>query len=328
MQDQIKVSIETTDGRAVRVYSHDGRFYIESHEDMVYRIRVKNKTGKRIKAVIAVDSISIITGKAVTFKAAESGYILEPYAEEVFKGYRVDHNQVAEFKFVKRDASYATGKGEGANNGVIAVWAYAEKEKAPAPDMAEFWRKQYEDEKSRPKEKEYVYPWRPYWERPYHRPLYPHHDSPIWCSASGYSKSSNTLLRASAMGATSNNVGSFTASLCSADAGESTRGIIGRATVNELGKLSSLPTRDYNEHEVLNVFAHGSSWGDALADKVNEVNFETGKLLEEVVIYYAPAEGLKALGVDLTREKKIAFPQPYKTEFCSAPAGWGSGIKR
>lgn len=309
-QDNIRVSVETPDGRAVRVYGHDGRSYIESREDMVYRIRVKNQTANRIKAVISVDGISIISGKPVTDSKEETGYILQPYAEELFKGYRVDDNQVAEFKFVKREASYATEKGEGANNGVIAVRAYAEKESQADKRLKEM-QEQIDALKNRPRDKEYIpypvypvrpyRPWRPYWEDTYadwgYRPS-------IWMCAVGQS---------------SDTVTSSTVSNCSFQSTQTTMNCS-----SEMTELRAMAASESTQLDS-NPFAHGSSWGAALQEKVTHVAFEVGKLIAEVSFFYAPLEGLKALGVNVTREKQVVFPQAFKAGYCAPPKGWHSG---
>ncbi len=184
-QDNIKVSLETKDGRAVRTYVHEGRTYIESHENVEYRIRVKNKTGKRIKACVSVDGISIVTGKAISDKPDETGYVIGPHAEELFKGYRVDENTVAEFKFVKKAVSYATEQGAGQGNGVIAVRAWSEKidpNKENVDKLAKLIKDYGEKIKSTPV-KEYV-PY-PVWPTPrdYNPWVYPTYPD-IWCSTS------------------------------------------------------------------------------------------------------------------------------------------------
>lgn len=310
--NNIKVSIETPDGRAVRTYLHDGRYYIESHENMVYRIRVKNQTGNRIKAVIAVDSISIITGKPVSDKSDETGYILEPYVEELFRGYRVDANQVAEFKFVKREASYATEKGEGQGNGVIAVRAFTEK--SNLDQKLKDLNEKFKEWQKRPVEKEYVPvypPW--YWDYPYYpKPRRPYYDTTFCQSWGASTKASNSTDGI----VTSNTVygsteGCYTTKM---------------DTGNVLRAASLVPEKEIDE--TTNIFQHGSGWGSPLEDKVKEVPFEVGELLAETVIYYAPLESLKTLGVNVTKEKQITFPKPFKTEYASPPVGWSSGKAR
>lgn len=304
--DNIEVSVETKDSRPIRTFTHEGKTFIESKENAIYQIRVKNKTDKRIKAIIAVDSVSIVTGNPITDKPDETGYILNAYEEQVFKGYRVDQNQVAEFKFVKREASYATEKGEGGNNGVIAVRVFAEKER-PNTDI---WQKLYEMERNKPREKEYI-PIRPwYWEDqwyPYHRPIWT--STPYWWETT-YCKS------------TSDNVADLMGTGTASCAADSTMTLMNCSLNTEkIGKL--VP----DHQEAVDAFQHGSGWGDAVADKVKEVAFEVGRLLAELSIYYAPLAGLQALGINVTREKQVTFPEPFKREYASPPKGWHSGVK-
>lgn len=312
--DNIKVSVETSrEGRPVRTYVHDGRTYIESHEDLVYRVRVKNLTSKRIMAVISVDGRSIVTGKPVSTDSTETGYILGPYAEELFRGFRVDENQIAEFTFGKRETSYATEKGDGQGNGVIAVRAFAEKEKAE--DKIDKLQKLFEEFKDRPREKEYIpYPVRPwYWEDHwYPRPR----PQPIWYWDGGYTTCGTPM----AMGASKscdNSLRATSFNMCAttSDAAMGSQNAMPMAAVAQSAVEEPSP------------FGHGTHWGQAVADKVTEVAFEVGNLLAEVAIYYAPVAGLIALGVNMTRDKQVAFPEAFRKTWAEPPKGWTSGVK-
>lgn len=305
MNKDIEVRVETPDGRAVRIYGYEGRSYIESHEDMVYRLRVKNKSENRIKVVISIDGVSIVTGQPVTDSKDESGYILEPYAEELFRGYRISDNDVAEFKFVKREASYATEKGEGANNGVIAVRAYVEKESLAEKRLKEM-QKQLDELKGRPREKEHIpypvypiRPWRPHWENIY--PDWTYRPS-IWTCGT----LSTDAVIGTVVGDTSANI-SQTMMNCSTE--------LRACAMASESSLDSSP------------FEHGSGWGEALQERVIKAAFEVGKLIAEVSIFYAPLAGLKALGVNVTLAKQVAFPQAFKQGYASPPKGWHSGQK-
>lgn len=301
-KENIQVILETKDGRSIRSYKHDGKTYIESHENLEYRIRIKNKTGKRIKCCIGVDSVSIITGKPITNSPEETGYIIGPHAEELFKGYRVDENTVAEFKFVKRENSYATESGEGQGNGVIAVRAFAEKESVK--DNIAYWKELYEKERNKPKE--YIplpYYVRPWWDYPKYPTWYGTDQIVFKCS-------SDIVGAVDSPAYTYNSAGT-----------DQNCGAINSAAIDN-------QTTTNVELSAKNIFSHGSSWGEAIAEKVNEIAFKVGELLEEICIYYAPLEGLKDLGVNVSREKSVAFPEPFKKEWAKPPKGWTSGQAR
>ena len=60
------VSVEIVDrdtGQVLEVYQHAGRSYIAGRPGARYAIRISNRSGARVLAVTAVDSINILTGK-------------------------------------------------------------------------------------------------------------------------------------------------------------------------------------------------------------------------------------------------------------------------
>jgi hypothetical protein len=56
-------------------------------------------------------------------------YILEPYGQAVFDGWRTDHNQVYRFFFTAAENSYAEAFGDKSAMGVIALAVFNEKPK-------------------------------------------------------------------------------------------------------------------------------------------------------------------------------------------------------
>ncbi len=306
--DNIRLVIEATDGRPLRHYSHEGKTYLESHENREYQLRIKNLTNHRAKCVVSVDSLNVISGKPASNDPSETGYILAPHEEQIIRGYRIDQDTVAAFKFVRREASYATEKGAAQGNGVIAIRAY--REKKAKPDMAEVWRKMYEEERNRPKEKEYIpYPVRPwywedgYWHRPY-RPYRPWGD--VWYGGCAIGGGSSEFTGDTVFTCASNN------------ASDTIGGAVGKTLTSCSASVRSMSMDSVDEAP----FAMGSTFGAAVKDAVKEVAFETGELLEEVVVYYTHKDGLKALGVDIERIKAVAFPEPFKKTFCEPPSGW------
>ncbi len=295
-----------THGKPVAQYTHEGKTFIESRENSEYSLRIKNHNSHRVKVVISVDSLNVISGKPASNDPQETGYILGPNEEQTIKGYRVDGDTVAQFKFVKRDKSYATEKGEGAGNGVIAVRAYAEKQDQ-VQTLLDAWR---EAAKNHPKEKEYIYVDRPYpvyprpwyWETHWYKgttfPTLPTFGD-TWCSASntlGVPTTSNTVFGATAQCTTEMNL--MNCSLTS--------------HVADSAQVKIEPQS----------FDMGSAWGQAVKDVVTEVKFEVGGLLAEVAFYYASLESLKLMGVNVERVKAVTFPEPFKREYCAKPSGW------
>ena len=69
-------------------------------------------------------------------------------------------------------------------------------------------------------------------------------------------------------------------------------------------------------------FDLGSTWGQTIYDKVVNVEFERGALLETLVLYYASKSTLEAAGIQLTTEKAVSFPDPFPGKFCSPPRNY------
>ncbi len=152
MENQhVSLVLETKDSRVIRSYEHDGKTFVQSVEDTDYQLRIKNKTNGRVKVVASVDGLNILNGEPVSDKPDEPGYLLNAFAEELFKGFRVDENTVAAFRFTKKEGGYAQSKGMGASSGVIALRVFSEKEniKSHLDDL----RKKYEELLNRPREK-------------------------------------------------------------------------------------------------------------------------------------------------------------------------------
>jgi hypothetical protein len=67
-------------------------------------------------------------------------------------------------------------------------------------------------------------------------------------------------------------------------------------------------------------FDMGTGFGDHKKDKVTEESFERGTELETMLIYYASAQSLREIGIDV--DKKVAvttMPQAFASGFCTAP---------
>lgn len=57
----------------------------------------------------------------------------------------------------------------------------------------------------------------------------------------------------------------------------------------------------------------------AVTDKVRDVEFKVGRVLEVHSIYYASRQGLLFMGVPCYNEAKVAFPNAFPGKFCKPP---------
>jgi len=114
-------------GKRIRNYTHDGNTFIEGRQGTEYSVELKNIFSTRKLFVVSIDGINVISGKPAT-EDPYNGYIINGFDSLDLKGFRVNNEDVAAFKFVKSDDSYANGiTNDKINNGVIGVKVYDEK---------------------------------------------------------------------------------------------------------------------------------------------------------------------------------------------------------
>ncbi|MEE9303707.1 MAG: hypothetical protein V3U84_07960 [Thiotrichaceae bacterium] len=128
------VSIEIINDRGRRFAKHQHRngyksrrAYLEAKKGQNYKIRVRNRTNKRIAVVIAVDGRNIISGKKSNLQNHERMYVLAPHQSATYKGWRTGKNSVNRFYFTASGDSYAAAWGDRSAMGVIAAAVYEEK---------------------------------------------------------------------------------------------------------------------------------------------------------------------------------------------------------
>lgn len=127
---KVVIKIEDENGNQLPGVKHEGTIHVAATEGERYRIRVKNTTNKRVLAVITVDGRNIVDGKPGSVDG--NGYVLSPYEEHAFDGWRQTDSTVAAFRFGKKEQSYSSEMGSPENVGVIGVAIFEEKE-IPAP---------------------------------------------------------------------------------------------------------------------------------------------------------------------------------------------------
>ncbi|MEW6332916.1 MAG: hypothetical protein AB1558_01455 [Thermodesulfobacteriota bacterium] len=134
----VEVRIVSDDGRTLPVYPvtqrrGERRVYAEAVRGDHYRIAVKNRLGRRVGLVIAVDGRNIISGSTSWLKNSERMYILEPYGSGEFAGWRTAQDRINRFYFTDAPDSYAAAFGDESAMGVIAVAVYPEVQRCRAP---------------------------------------------------------------------------------------------------------------------------------------------------------------------------------------------------
>jgi hypothetical protein len=138
--DAVDVSIVSEMGYDIPLYpaapgGSGKRVYAEAVKGDNYTISVRNRLNRRVGLVIAVDGRNIITGKKSWLKRKERMYILEPYEQEEFKGWRTGDDRINRFYFTTAADSYAAAFNDESAMGVIAVAVYPEKRHYEEHDM-------------------------------------------------------------------------------------------------------------------------------------------------------------------------------------------------
>jgi hypothetical protein len=116
------------------VYPHRGRHYVAGRPGARYAIRVTNRTGERVLAVMSVDGVNIVTGQTAAWN--QGGYVLQPWASHEITGWRKSTQEVAAFEFAALSDSYAALTGRPNDVGVIGVAVFNERVAVPLQPIA------------------------------------------------------------------------------------------------------------------------------------------------------------------------------------------------
>lgn len=122
--------VDRTTGQALRLYQHQGEYWVAGRPGASYAVDITNRTGSRILAVISVDGVNALDGKTAS-SAPDDGYVLNPWQNWAITGWRKSQSQVAAFYFAESDASYASRTGRPMDVGVIGVALF--RERVPEP---------------------------------------------------------------------------------------------------------------------------------------------------------------------------------------------------
>ncbi|MGB4948544.1 MAG: hypothetical protein WBQ05_15290 [Candidatus Competibacter denitrificans] len=100
--------------------------YLEATRGQNYSLKIRNRTDQRIGVVVAVDGRNIISGGRSELAPEERMYILGPYQQETYEGWRTGRNRINRFYFTDAGNSYSGAWGDYSAMGVIAVAAFRE----------------------------------------------------------------------------------------------------------------------------------------------------------------------------------------------------------
>jgi hypothetical protein len=115
-----------SNGVPARTFEHAGETYVLGQSGSRYVLRVHNRSGRRIEAVVSVDGLDVIDGKAGDF-ANKRGYLVNAYGYVDIDGWRLSNREAAAFRFSPIAESYAAKTGRARNVGVIGVAVFPER---------------------------------------------------------------------------------------------------------------------------------------------------------------------------------------------------------
>lgn len=127
--------ISGSTGQKLETWRHGGRLYVAGTPGERYAVRLANRSGGRLLAVLSVDGVNAVSGE--TAAAWQSGYVLDPRQSAEIRGWRKSLEDVAAFYFTALPDSYAARSGRPDNVGVIGVALFREfVEPRPLPHGA------------------------------------------------------------------------------------------------------------------------------------------------------------------------------------------------
>jgi hypothetical protein len=124
------IVFDRAESRNLPVYQHEGRHYVVGHPGREYQVRVRNRTGGEILAVVSVDGVNVVTGETAGWE--QSGYVFSPYQSYDIRGWRKSMRRIAAFFFTEHENSYATRTGRPNDVGVIGVAVFHKKHEPAA----------------------------------------------------------------------------------------------------------------------------------------------------------------------------------------------------
>jgi hypothetical protein len=258
IKNKQEVSI-LVNGNNVKEYVQNGHTYIEAKSGSTFSIRLKNNEGSRVMAIISVDGIDVITGDKAS--DTKTGYVLAPYSSVEIKGYRVDSESEATFKFTKvgRGKGYAEIKGDSSNVGSIGVKFISEKQHRNLLTELNELEENFPINPFKPKGN--MWPNLPHDKYP--SIPKPYYEQPIWCSTD-VNKPDLNLFRTAMEGEKS---------VC-----------MNNSTSNDCNNSS-----DTNKNKGFDLT---TEWGSKIESKITTTKFKIGNVLSTFVFLYASKESL------------------------------------
>jgi hypothetical protein len=124
------MDLVTENDGALPTFAMNTRRFVMGALGERYKIRLTNVTASRVEAVVSVDGLDAIDGKAAN--VSKRGYLIDPFDSVTIEGWRTSLDAVAAFRFSSVPNSYAGRTDQDRNVGVIGVAVFRERP-PPAP---------------------------------------------------------------------------------------------------------------------------------------------------------------------------------------------------
>ena len=116
---------DRVENRMLPIYRHEGRYYVVGKPGNEYQVRVRNRAGGDILAVVSVDGVNAVSGETANW--SQTGYVLGSGQGYDVRGWRKNLDRIAAFFFTEHQNSYAARTGRPDNVGVIGVAVFRKK---------------------------------------------------------------------------------------------------------------------------------------------------------------------------------------------------------
>ena len=133
-------------GVPARTFEYGGESFVLGQEGRRYVLRVHNRSARRVEAVVSVDGLDVVDGKAGDYKH-KRGYLIDAYGHVDIDGWRLSNREAAAFRFAPIGESYAAKTGSARNVGVIGLAVFPERE-VPRPPPVYVPKPEYEQPSS------------------------------------------------------------------------------------------------------------------------------------------------------------------------------------
>ncbi|MGN6518063.1 MAG: hypothetical protein ACTHK2_01410 [Dokdonella sp.] len=124
--NQLDLAVVDRDtGQTLPTYADRGKLYVAGTPGHRYSVRLSNRTGGRVLAVLSVDGVNAVSGQ--TADTSQTGYVLDAWKSTEIAGWRKNLDEIAQFNFTALPNSYAARTGRPNNVGVIGVAVFTER---------------------------------------------------------------------------------------------------------------------------------------------------------------------------------------------------------